>query len=756
MADHLSPVSNLLASTTPASFPASGAIASARWLDPLLIAVAWAVLCLPWIFGLSYIGGDSIAVFYPQSLFVTASLRQGEAPWWNPFEYGGLPVLADPQSLIFTPHTLIGLLLGRHYTLQIFDMTTLACLLAGGLALHRYGRLHADNRFFPLLGAIVFMAGGVAASRLEHVPQIFSYALLPFQTLALRAVCVRPGIRSGVALALALAAGFLNINQVVFLSAFALAPFFLFHLFQSGQRLHATLTVAAATVAALLVASPVLASILEYIPLSNRASLSIASSGWFSLPFFDLASIALPGLYGVLQPSDGFWAPTDISQDHLYIGILPVLVVLRTALTQPRHAVLPSLCLAAAVLWFVFALGADTPLYPALFAHVPGFGAFRRPADGAFLLNFSLATLVATTPRRGARLWRPWPRVAIAAAIAAIGMLAGISLVRYATRTGHTADLLYCGQRAAVGLALLLAGGALLRLKNLFHPLIVPGLALMFAVADFATSGRFGAAIGPPYALSPSAQRYSHVKPADAQNAALDETLRYLRDNGATSDTGRFRIEAIGGMLAGTMPMIYRIASTHGYNPMIPRAYATLVGEQDLSREAKQFVGVASGYDSNLYRELGLRYLLLDHMTMDYPGGLGAIGRTLLRLRPLLSADTGAALQPTAGAYEIWEFAGAYPKAFMPGASGDSAAVRACALLQYRNTKLDISCDAVQATALVVNDNFAPGWSACVNDQPAPVTPYHGLFRSIPVPSGHSQIVLRYDPVPFLRVVHCR
>jgi len=729
--------------------------ASARWLDPLLIAVAWAVLCLPWLREVSYIGGDSINVFYPQSVFVTSSLRRGEAPWWNPFEYGGVPVLADPQGLIFTPHTLIGLLFGRHYTLQLFDITTLACLLGGALALHRYGRLQANGRFFPLLGAIVFMAGGVAASRLQHVPQIFSYALLPLQLLALRPVCVRPGIRSGVALAVALLGGLLNINQVAFLSAFALAPFFVFHLCRSAERPRALLTAAGAAAAAAVIASPVLASILEYIPLSNREALPLAASAGNSLPFFDVASVALPGLFGVLRPQNGFWPPTDVSQDHLYIGILPVLVVMRTAARRPRDAWLPALCLAMAVLWFVFALGTHTPLYPAVFRHLPGFDAFRRPADGAFLLNFTVATLLVTTPARGARLLPSLPTVAIALAIAALCMAAWFALAGYAARVGHTADLLYSGRQAALFLAVLVAGGLLLRLDRRLFQRLAPGLALLFAVADLAASGRFDAAIAPPYSLSPGAQRYGHVKPADFQNVALDQTLRFLRDNGAASDTERFRIEALGGMLAGTMPMVYRIATTQGYNPMIPLAYAAIFGQQDLSRFAKQFTQAASGFDSDLYRQVGLRYLLLDRMIMDYPGGLGDVGTAILRIRPLLAADAGAKLLPVGGAYEIWELPGAYPKAFIADSVDDAATPRGCALLQYRNTKLDIACDAPHAARLVVNDTFAPGWSACVNGEPAPVTPYRGLFRGIPVPAGHSQIVLRYDPVPFLRRGRC-
>jgi uncharacterized membrane protein YfhO len=51
----------------------------------------------------------------------------------------------------------------------------------------------------------------------------------------------------------------------------------------------------------------------------------------------------------------------------------------------------------------------------------------------------------------------------------------------------------------------------------------------------------------------------------------------------------------------------------------------------------------------------------------------------------------------------------------------------------------------------VLGDSYAPGWRACVDGVPTKVEPFQGLFRSVAVPQGVSQVDFHYQPVPFLR-----
>jgi hypothetical protein len=64
----------------------------------ILLVVGWLVLCCPWFTDGRIVPYDSKDQFYPFLHFVAASLRAGESPFWNPYIYGGYPMVSDPQE----------------------------------------------------------------------------------------------------------------------------------------------------------------------------------------------------------------------------------------------------------------------------------------------------------------------------------------------------------------------------------------------------------------------------------------------------------------------------------------------------------------------------------------------------------------------------------------------------------------------------------------------------------------------------------
>jgi hypothetical protein len=147
------------------------------------------------------------------------SIREGTLPFWNPYQYSGTPVLGDPQGLIFTIHTVVGLLFRDLYTLYVFDLATLVHPFAGGLFLYALGARKGIPRIWLLVAASVFMLGGVSTSRLQHVPQIISYSFVPMILYLMDGLASRPRWWKTGALVCVLTLWAANANQVVFLSA---------------------------------------------------------------------------------------------------------------------------------------------------------------------------------------------------------------------------------------------------------------------------------------------------------------------------------------------------------------------------------------------------------------------------------------------------------------------------------------------------------------------------------------------------------
>ncbi len=64
--------------------------------------------------------------------------------------------------------------------------------------------------------------------------------------------------------------------------------------------------------------------------------------------------------------------------------------------------------------------------------------------------------------------------------------------------------------------------------------------------------------------------------------------------------------------------------------------------------------------------------------------------------------------------------------------------------------RLEFTAVADRPTLLVVRDAFAAGWTATVDAAPAPLLRADGRHRAVPIPAGHSHVVLRYRPVGLL------
>jgi hypothetical protein len=654
---------------------------------------------------------------------------------------------------LFTPHTVIGLLSGSRFDLYLFDLTTLVCVLCGGLALYRYGSAVGRAPAMALVGTLVFMLGGVATGRLQHVSQMVSYSLLPMVLLAVRAVCMQPSVPRTLLLFLVLLFAILNPNQVVFLGGFALAPFVILHVVEAARPGRALALIAAATGVALLVAVPQIAAVRESVGESSRATLALSDSVAGSLHGFHLASLFLPGVFAGRIFGRGPWGG-DISESYLYIGVVPACLILASSLHSRarRHVLLCQVIIAVVLLFMLGTLG---PLYPWLFKHVPVFANFRRPADGAFLLNFMAALLIGISP--APRFTRPHlspVSIAVAAVFVVAGTLVFVSLAASARQQGHQADVSYslasAGQRIAVAGGLLIAGLAARRRM----PLLLPASMILFTLADLMMAGRIGPTYCARYAQYPETQLYLGRERASPAAEPVAQTIDFLEHNGAGGTRSLHRMVALGGALGGSMPLAFRIASIAGADPLVLGPYAAVFGGKNLETHVIAFSARAPTFGSELYRLAGLRYVLLHRYIIDHASDFGAYGEATRQIRGWLANNRAARLLPQAGTYEIWELTDAYPKAVLIEANG-TVDGDACSIAAYRNTEIAVRCQARTSAVLEVGDNFARGWFACVNGREVPISPYQGLFRSVPVPAGESRIRMRFEPVPLWRAADC-
>ena len=74
-----------------------------------------------------------------------------------------------------------------------------------------------------------------------------------------------------------------------------------------------------------------------------------------------------------------------------------------------------------------------------------------------------------------------------------------------------------------------------------------------------------------------------------------------------------------------------------------------------------------------------------------------------------------------------------------------------CEVHTPRPEEVRLTCPAEARGVAVLLDEKAPGWTAEVDGEPAPILLADGLFRAVPVPHGAREVVFRYR-TPGLRL----
>ena len=168
-------------------------------LAPTLFVFCVAAFAFPWLSGRVTIPWDAKAHFHPQFVFLAHALHNGQSPFWTPNVFAGMPQIADPQSLIFSPFFLLAAALVPEPSFVLGDAISFAMLAMGGLALIGFFRDRGWSAAGALIAALAFALGGSAAWRLQHTGQIMSLAWLPVSLWLLARALDRRSIAYGAA-----------------------------------------------------------------------------------------------------------------------------------------------------------------------------------------------------------------------------------------------------------------------------------------------------------------------------------------------------------------------------------------------------------------------------------------------------------------------------------------------------------------------------------------------------------------------------
>lgn len=745
-------------------------------------AIATLLLAWPALGGAFLVNSnsDQYIAGYSFREFAARSLRDGHGfPLWNPFQFGGMPYVAAMHGDIFYPTFLLRLFLptdvamtwGFIIHMVLAGIFTFGFLRAAGV------RFHAAT-----IGAVAYLLSGALASYASpgHDGKLFVSTLLPAALWALT-LGMRDGRRGAwgalaVIVGLAVLSPHPQLLQYLLLTSGAYALWL-------ALRPQAVVTDQGPVPAtgrsplprlALALGAVVLGGIMgaiQYLPVREYVAWSPRAGGKgydyatsFSFPLEETINMYLPQFSGIL---DNYWGRNGIHFHSEYVGA-SVLVLALFAFGGGlinRHRAHAWFWLGTLVVSLFWAWGGNTPFYHLVYAVVPGSKFFRAPSTILYVSAFSFAVLAAFGAER---------------------VLAGKGTVRYAI--GWTVFALAVALLASAGgltnLAMSLLGEARGDLIEANHTNVVLGawrsaaaviatLALMLAIArnklSPSLSGWLLAALV-ALDLWSIERRYWQFSAPASQLYAEDDIIRYLQK---LDQPGRVIALPLGDNMAPHDPFLMGDALMHhgirgvlGYHGnelgRFQELYAKNEGYQSVANpnfwsltNARFFYTNAPGLPFQGSRLVaGPVRNAAGTMTYLYelPGDHPAAWVTPMKVKLDDPTTKATLLNPnfdvrrvaifdSAAAVDVQPVNSPLPEPVTFGVQVD----------RYEAGAIDLTLEgpAPAGSALIVSENFYPGWKATVDGQPATTSRADFTLIGVELPSGAKKVQLRFDSTPY-------
>jgi hypothetical protein len=722
---------------------------------------------------------DHFSTGYPYRFLGAQVLREtGGFAQWNPFILGGLPyAAAGGHGDVFYPTFILRLLLPVDLAIT---WGMLVHLFLAGLFTYCFVRVLGFGLWPAVFAGVVYMMSGQVASLVSpgHEGKIFVSALTP-----LLLWMITRAVRDGRAWAwgiIALITGLAILTphyQMVYYLALFCIPFTIWIALRGGEeplaRPLATRRVLIASVAAVL---GLAIAALQFFPFF--AYLGFAARGTargyeyatsYSMPPEEMLNFYLPHFSGFIEE---YWGRNPIKLHSEYIGVVVLLIAgLAFGAVGRRKEV-----------WFwgivglvatLVALGGHTPFYR-LWYLLPMMKVVRAPAMIFFIAQLAVAVfaavgverLLAQGVRRGYLV--AWGAFALVMVIlAGGGALTSIarSLAppeRYVLADQNTGTLIAGAVRSFLFVGATI-GVVWAGVTKRIPTVTMAALLVVLAAADLWSVER----------------RYFRFSPPARVLYATDPTIEYLK---RLEEPGRVMVLPMRGgaadpVLHGDALVLHRVRATTGHQGNEFQRWVELVGAKS------PYPAPPPSFFTREFRRLtNTRFWLTDiELPAEHPQLPGM--RLIRRVGPVRNASGNEAWlyeldEPNPAAWLTPLIAEARPEDIRAIVMDPSFDVRRAALFDSsatvqgrpfsgapeplstraqvsypspRQIRVELDTPAPDGSALIVAENWYPGWQALVDGRPGTVARADYALMGIPLTAGARVVELSFDDPVYRR-----
>jgi len=337
---------------------------------------------------------DLGAYFIPPRFFWLNSLKDGDFPLWNPYQFCGHPFFANPQNTLLYPFNVLFFLLPFDIA---FNWTILLHFFLGGMFCYIFMRGLKTSHTASLLSALILMLSGYLLSIHSLLNTLFSVIWTPLILLFFKRSLDRPQFKNEILVSLFMTLSFLGGGiEIVYGNLLVLFLMTIFSLFHPGGSWRRGIFLRLRSLFIITLFFFLLSAI-QFIPFLELWMNSIRAKGityqeattWSFSPK-DFVLFFLPDFYGYFLDMKKYW----ISQcwlKTLYIGGLPFILSLVYFFAQSSDPFCRRLFLSFLFLSFFLSLGRYNPLYPLVFHYVPFFNGIRYPVKFFYLFIYILS-----------------------------------------------------------------------------------------------------------------------------------------------------------------------------------------------------------------------------------------------------------------------------------------------------------------------------------------------------------------------------
>ena len=735
---------------------------------------------------------DMYAFYYPRQFFAAECIKSGILPLWNPHLASGVPFVANLQSSVFYPLSLMYYILPFATGFKYFIV--LHYFLAGlwMFLLMRHWKYEA---YACMVSAIGFMLGGYMISILDNVSFLTAAVWLPLIVL-LYDHFLKEKKRiylslTGVVIGLQILGGDAScyvLSTFLFMGAYHLYCLRVDRYRDIGVNAGSLWYVPLVWIIGILLSAIVLIPFAEYVYYSTRlGGFGYEELTKWSYHPLELLQLFIPYLFGSTVPLCRWFGQYWL--DTFYLGVLPLLLVAFSFWWSKSG--MKYFLIGVLVCSLLMAFGKYTPLFSVI-RYVPGVNMIHYPVKYLFLAGFALAILSG---------------MGFSALFARVGTKEIQGL--------HPALIMLNGIALAILILGALADDAFFNAfehiypQTLFHKIVgaqAAYLALFTGYSIFvvllasaslliigAAKGSIGITAAKIFAILLLLADLTFVgKPADA----LIESAEYARPNEVVrllkSDASHYRIfslayatfegfmhipnvpfertfETLKSFMMPNLSLIFGIDTIDEYAEMLVTRYYALFHPVKEFFRPEQVIIATPHFSRQILNLLNTKYLLSSYRLEDdsfkiVQGGPVKIYENTAVLPRAFFVSNASVHTDDDDVLEAMQKPGFDPMASVlltrneyhtigEGAAGEKSSHGAHAvevkILKYSPNRVEIETIGNDKGFLVLSDNYYPGWQALVNGKKTDVLRVYYNLRGVFLSPGNSTVTFTYNPLSF-------